>query len=87
MYTSMLSLRGKEGFGHGVGILTFSIKKIQIPHPPEQNNRSKSLKMVKSRESLKPIIKRTNRNHLITFDSHLKTALVTIMIVVDKSYS
>ena len=39
------------------------------------------------RESLKPIIKRTNRNHLITFDSHLKTALVTIMIVVDKSYS
>ena len=24
---------------------------------------------------------------VITFDSHLKTALVTIMIVVDKSYS
>lgn len=37
----MLSLRGKEGFGHGVGILTFWIQKIQIPHPPEQNNRVK----------------------------------------------
>ena len=27
------------------------------------------------RESLKPITKRRNRNHVITFDSHLKTAL------------
>ena len=27
------------------------------------------------RESFKPIIKRSNRNHVITFDSHLKTAL------------
>ena len=27
------------------------------------------------RESLKPITKRSNRNHVITFDSHLKTAL------------
>ena len=27
------------------------------------------------RESFKPITKRSNRNHLITFDSHLKTAL------------
>ena len=27
-------------------------------------------------ESFKPIIKRSNRNHVITFDSHLKTALV-----------
>ena len=26
-------------------------------------------------ESFKPIIKRSNRNHVITFDSHLKTAL------------
>ena len=26
------------------------------------------------RESFKPIIKRSNRNHVITFDSHLKTA-------------
>jgi len=26
-------------------------------------------------ESLKPITKRSNRNHVITFDSHLKTAL------------
>ena len=28
------------------------------------------------RESLKPITKRSNRNHVITFDSHLKTALL-----------
>ena len=27
------------------------------------------------RESIKPITKRSNRNHVITFDSHLKTAL------------
>ena len=27
------------------------------------------------REPFKPIIKRSNRNHVITFDSHLKTAL------------
>ena len=27
------------------------------------------------RESLKPIIKRSNRNHVITFDSYLKTTL------------
>ena len=27
------------------------------------------------RESSKPITKRSNRNHVITFDSHLKTAL------------
>ena len=27
------------------------------------------------RESLNPITKRSNRNHVITFDSHLKTAL------------
>ena len=27
------------------------------------------------RESFKPIIKRSNRNHVITFDRHLKTAL------------
>ena len=27
------------------------------------------------RESFKPITKRSNRNHAITFDSHLKTAL------------
>ena len=30
------------------------------------------------RDSFKPITKRSNRNHLITFDSHLKTALVTL---------
>ena len=28
------------------------------------------------RESFKPITKRSNRNHVITFDSHLKTALM-----------
>ena len=27
------------------------------------------------RESFKPITKRSNRNHVITFDSHLKTPL------------
>ena len=27
------------------------------------------------RESFKPITKRSNRNHVITFDNHLKTAL------------
>ena len=27
------------------------------------------------RESFKPVTKRSNRNHVITFDSHLKTAL------------
>ena len=29
------------------------------------------------RESFKPITKRSNRNHVITFDSHLNTALLT----------
>ena len=28
------------------------------------------------RESFKPITKRSKRNHVITFDSHLKTALI-----------
>ena len=28
------------------------------------------------RESFKPITKRSNRNYVITFDSHLKTALL-----------
>ena len=28
------------------------------------------------REAFKPITKRSNRNHVITFDSHLKTALI-----------
>ena len=28
------------------------------------------------RESFKPITKRSNRNHVITFDSHLKTTLI-----------
>ena len=33
------------------------------------------------RESFKPIAKRSNRNHVITFDSHLKTTLIIIMII------
>ena len=31
------------------------------------------------RDSFKPIIKHSNRNHVITFDSHLKTALLNLM--------
>ena len=33
------------------------------------------------RESFKPITKRNNRNYVITFDSHLKTALYIIYII------
>ena len=33
------------------------------------------------RESSKPITKRSNRNHVITFDSHLKTALLVTMMI------
>jgi len=33
-------------------------------------------------ESFKPITKRSNRNHVITFDSHLKTTLIMIMIII-----
>ena len=33
------------------------------------------------RESFKPITKRSKRNHVITFDSHLKTALSLIGIL------
>ena len=38
------------------------------------------------RESFKPITKRSNRNHVITFDSHLKTALLveTTIIMSEK---
>ena len=32
------------------------------------------------RESFKPITQRSNRNHVITFDSHLKTALFVIQL-------
>ena len=35
------------------------------------------------RESFKPIAKRSNRNQVITFDSHLKTALVPVSLLVD----
>jgi len=31
------------------------------------------------RDSFKPITKRSNRNHVITFDSHLKTVLIVLM--------
>ena len=34
MHLSMLSLR--KGVGHAVGIWTFSLKKIQIPHPQDK---------------------------------------------------
>ena len=33
------------------------------------------------RESFKPITKRRNRNHVITFDSHLKTALIYFYLI------
>ena len=32
------------------------------------------------RESFEPITKRSNRNHVITFDSHLKTALTHLLV-------
>ena len=32
------------------------------------------------RESFKPITKRSNRNHVIAFDSHLKTALIYFLL-------
>ena len=32
------------------------------------------------RESFKPITKRSNRNYIITFDSHLKTALLLFLL-------
>ena len=34
------------------------------------------------RESFKPITKRSDRNHLITFDSHLKTTLFYLLFVI-----
>ena len=34
------------------------------------------------RESFKPITKHSNRNHVITFDSHLKTALECQPVVI-----
>ena len=34
------------------------------------------------RLSFKPIIKCSNRNHLITFDSHLKTALSEVRVII-----
>ena len=42
------------------------------------------------RDSFKPITKRSNRNHVITFDGHLKTALcrnvfVLCRVTVEKS--
>ena len=32
-------------------------------------------------ESFKPITKRSNRNHVITFESHLKTALIQLSLL------
>ena len=40
------------------------------------------------RDSFKPITKRSNRNHVITFDSHLKTALTaTYSLTCDRKVS
>ena len=33
------------------------------------------------RDSFKPITKHSNRNHIITFDNHFKTALITLTAV------
>ena len=38
------------------------------------------------RESFKPITKRSNRNHVITFDGHLKTALIPMIIIIVMLY-
>ena len=38
------------------------------------------------RESFKPITRRSNRNHVITFDSHLKTALLLRPIATAANY-
>ena len=38
------------------------------------------------RESFKPITKRRNRNHVITFDSHLKTALTVITAITEITF-
>ena len=38
------------------------------------------------RESFKPIAKRSNHNHVITFDSRLKTALIVVFINVSINY-
>ena len=38
------------------------------------------------RESFKPITKRSNRNHVITFDSHLKTALLWTKGLIHESF-
>ena len=35
----------------------------------------------KGRESFKPITKRSNHNHVITFNSHLKTALTATSVI------
>ena len=39
------------------------------------------------RVSFKPITKRSNRNHVITFDSHLKTALFSYAFLLKKSFT
>ena len=35
------------------------------------------------RESFKPITMRSNHNYVITFDSHLKTALSTVFVLLE----
>ena len=38
------------------------------------------------RESLKLITKRSNRNHVISFDSHLKTVLIALVLIFRHSF-
>ena len=48
------------------------------PDPAMKSGKLSSTDKLKNwRESFKPITKRSNRNHVITFDSQLKTALNT----------
>ena len=46
----------------------------------EAREKSRVLGLVLRLESFKPITKRSNRNHVITFDSHLKTSLSRCLV-------
>ena len=37
------------------------------------------------RDSFKPVTKHSNRNHVITFDSHLKTALIGVETTIKRA--
>ena len=50
--------------------------RLARPDPAMKSGKLSSTDKLKNwRESFKPITKRSNRNHVITFDSQLKTAL------------